>query len=105
MRALGVVYAVIAIALAVACGSSSVPSPFEKDAGSESDASDAHDANDPTLGGPCLDDGQCDDGIDCTTDRCDQKIQRCRFSPDDTKCQDDIFCDGLEECEPGLGCR
>src|SRR5258706_4007682 len=90
---------------AYGCGSSSVPSPFEKDAGADGNDSDSKDAANPTLGGPCLDDGQCDDGIDCTLNRCDQAIQRCRFTPDNSKCQDENFCDGLEVCEPGLGCR
>lgn len=90
------------------CGSSDVPSPFKEDAGTpDADAGggDAADTGDPTLGPPCNDDPQCDDGIDCTFDDCDEKIGRCRFTPDDTKCQDEVFCDGLEVCEPKLGCR
>ena len=59
---------------------------------------------DPTLGGPCTADGQCDDGFDCTFDSCDMEIQRCRFMPDDSTCQNGVFCDGLEVCDNKLGC-
>lgn len=96
------------LGLAVACGSSDVPSPFEQDSGSDaggSDGGDASDTGDPTLGPPCKDDPQCDDGLGCTFDACDQAVGRCRFTPDDSKCQDEVFCDGPEVCEPKLGCR
>ena len=72
------------------------------DAGSEGgDATTAADANeqlDPTLGGPCTEDGQCDDQIPCTADRCDQTLKRCRNTPDDGLCQDDVYCNGKERC-------
>jgi hypothetical protein len=105
----------VALALSapfVGCGNDSAPSPFDDgaagaagegpDAGSDAD-SDA--GSDPTLGGPCSDEGQCDDGVDCTVDRCDLEIGRCRFEPDHSLCADDIYCDGEEQCQPGLGCR
>lgn len=60
---------------------------------------------DPTLGGRCLDDDQCDDGIECTFDSCDLSVRRCRFRPDDARCQDGLYCNGSEVCSPGLGCR
>ncbi|MBE7481215.1 MAG: hypothetical protein HS104_14690 [Polyangiaceae bacterium] len=85
-----------------------MPSPFKEDAGADAGADaagDASDGGDPTLGPPCKDDPQCDDGIECTFDECDEAIGRCRFTPDDTLCQDEVFCDGLEVCEPKLGCR
>jgi hypothetical protein len=59
---------------------------------------------DPTLGGPCTVDEQCDDGFDCTFDACDMDILRCRFLPDDSQCQNDIYCDGLEICDNKIGC-
>src|SRR5215831_10014798 len=37
-------------------------------------------------GGPCLDDGQCADSIDCTTDACDLDRHQCHFSPDHAMC-------------------
>jgi hypothetical protein len=91
-----------------ACGSSDVPSPFTKDAGADVEIdADAGEASpiDPTIGPPCVDDPQCNDEIECTTDFCDHEIAHCRFVPDDTVCQDDVYCDGLEVCEPKFGCR
>ncbi|MFO0569968.1 MAG: putative metal-binding motif-containing protein [Polyangiaceae bacterium] len=95
------------VVLAPGCGDSSVPTPFHEDAGADSDAADAtdSDAADSTLGPPCADDAQCNDSIDCTFDDCDESIGRCVFSPDDSQCQDETFCDGLEVCDPMLGCR
>jgi hypothetical protein len=96
------------------CGSDTVKSPFAVDAGSEAGAAGSHDtegglnvgpdAGDPTLGGPCNDDGQCDDSLDCTTDTCDQMLQRCRHTPDDSSCDDGVYCNGAELCDPKLGC-
>jgi hypothetical protein len=60
---------------------------------------------DPTLGGPCQDDGQCDDGVDCTVDACDQTLERCRFSPDGARCDDGIYCNGVERCDVREGCE
>ncbi|MEM1028922.1 MAG: putative metal-binding motif-containing protein [Myxococcota bacterium] len=59
---------------------------------------------DPTLGGPCTQDDQCDDGFACTFDACDGELLRCRFLPDDSLCQNGIYCDGLEVCDNRLGC-
>jgi len=61
------------------------------------------DAGQP-LGKPCLDDPQCDDAIDCTTDRCDPDYRRCRNTPDDLACQNHRYCDGVEICDPVRGC-
>jgi hypothetical protein len=102
-------------ALGLGCGNTSVPNPFGHDAGAdgadgaaeggggEGGSADAAPV-DPTLGGPCLDDGQCDDGFDCTFDACDQALGRCRFTPDDSKCQNGVYCDGVERCDNKLGC-
>jgi Putative metal-binding motif len=62
-------------------------------------------AVDPTLGGRCLDDAQCDDGIACTFDECDLELERCKATPDDSLCQDDSYCNGLESCRPRVGCE
>jgi hypothetical protein len=61
-------------------------------------------AVDATLGGPCADDGQCDDSIDCTADTCDLTLQRCRHTPNDDQCDDGVYCNGAEICDPKLGC-
>ena len=60
---------------------------------------------DPTLGGPCVDDDQCKrDEIPCATFACDQTVKRCRATPDDTRCDDGLYCNGAERCDPRLGC-
>ena len=56
-------------------------------------------------GGPCVDDGECDDGLDCTTDVCDERLSRCHFVAKDSACDDSIYCNGQEACVPALGCR
>jgi hypothetical protein len=104
--------------LCVGCGESGVPSPFEsEDAGLDSDAApsdaaqpEAGDAaadaglDEPGLGGPCEDDEQCDDQLECTFDFCDPEVERCRFEPDHSLCADDVYCNGVELCDPRLGC-
>lgn len=65
---------------------------------------DGGDDVDPTLGGPCQDDGQCDDGVECTVDACDRKLGRCRFQPDDDRCDNGVYCDGAERCDVRTGC-
>lgn len=108
----------LALALgAMGCGTTSAPNPFGVDAGADASddggpggggagggPADAGPDADPTLGGPCLDDGQCHDDFDCTFDRCDTEIGRCRFTPDDSKCQNGVYCDGVERCHNKLGC-
>jgi hypothetical protein len=46
----------------------------------------------------------CNDGIACTNDVCDETTF-CSFVPDDTKCNDGLFCTGVETCVPFLGCQ
>ena len=113
--ALAPVTAAFALASSGGCGVVSAPNPFTEDAGS--DASDegtggggggvSFDAGfdaDPTLGGPCVDDTQCNDMIDCTFDTCDTSLGRCRNVPDDSKCQDGVYCNGVEVCQLKHGC-
>lgn len=100
-----------------ACGPTSVPSPFDGfDAGfipgvggggggdSTSSGNPAGGGADPAIGGPCVDDGQCNDNIDCTLDACDKDLDRCRFTPDDSTCQNTLYCDGIERCSTKIGC-
>ena len=47
----------------------------------------------------------CDDGIECTVDMCDEETSRCVQMADDSACQDDDACNGLEVCDLALGCR
>ncbi len=64
-----------------------------------------HQESDPSLGGRCLSDSQCDDGVECTADECDTALGRCRFTAQDEQCQDGAYCNGAEVCVLGLGCR
>ncbi len=45
----------------------------------------------------------CDDGIACTADSCDD-AQGCLHTPVDAVCKDDMFCNGVEFCDPTFGC-
>ncbi|HKO53507.1 MAG TPA: MopE-related protein [Polyangiaceae bacterium] len=109
------IFLVVLSCMISACGNGSVQSPFHVDGGSEAGAAGASDtdgglnvgpdAGDPTLGGPCADDDQCDDSIPCTSDRCDQELRRCRHQPDDSQCVDRGYCAGHELCDPKLGCQ
>lgn len=97
--------------------------PPTLDAGSDADGAtsivvgDGSAPADPSLGGPCLDDGQCNDSIPCTFDVCDftaggsdgqndsGSVGRCRYTTDDAQCADATFCNGRERCVLGVGCQ
>jgi hypothetical protein len=49
------------------------------------------------------DDGACDDGITCTIDTCDA-IEGCFNTPDDGLCDDGQFCTGDGSCDPQQDC-
>lgn len=114
MRSFRPVLFLIALAIS-ACSSDEAKSPFSSiDAGVDEDSSppdagrgrdDDVAAPDENLGGPCVDDEQCDDGIACTSKSCDLELGRCRIIPDDSLCQDGIFCNGVEFCDIRLGCQ
>jgi hypothetical protein len=105
--------------VALSCGDRFAESPFASDGAATEDAGvgrapEAPDAGrlpgvdalpNEVLGGPCVDDAQCDDGIDCTFGVCDPSLGRCRFVADDTRCADTVFCNGVERCDPRIGCR
>lgn len=105
-KAGGLVLGVLAlVAFDGACGSDNQDRFVRFDAGDNAaDASADGPEVDPTLGGPCNDDVQCDDKIPCTYDGCDQTLKRCRNVPDDTLCDDDRFCSGKEKCVLRRGC-
>ena len=99
--------AIAACAILIACGGP-VKDPLvgvdaSPDSGDGGGNVDGGPDADPTLGGPCTDDGQCDDGVACTHDSCDQTLLRCRNVPDDTLCDDGVYCNGKEVCEK-TGC-
>lgn len=101
------------VGLGLGCGPSAPPNPFGFDPGpppadggtdAEGGGGGVPVGSDPELGGPCVDDGQCDDGVPCTFDECDKELLLCRFSPDSSTCQNGLFCDGVELCFTKLGC-
>jgi hypothetical protein len=95
-----------ALAIAAACGGPVKDPLVQTDAAPDvidAQPTDAAPDVDTTIGGPCTDDGQCNDQIDCTHDACDLKILRCRNVPDDTLCDDGQYCNGLEVCKK-TGC-
>ncbi len=98
-------------ALVAACSSTPRHDPFavDLDASADGDANgalaDATTDADLSLGGPCVDDKQCDDKIACTSDKCDMTLKRCRYTGDATLCDDGVYCNGQEACLPGLGCK
>lgn len=112
----GILLGLAAGSVPLACGSDTVKSPFGPGAGGAGGAGggqgdagfrlnvDAGDEVDPTLGGPCEDDGQCDDRVGCTVDHCDLELGRCRHVPDDAACGDGVYCDGAERCDVREGC-
>lgn len=46
-----------------------------------------------------------DDGVACTVDSCDELAQGVANTPDDGACDDAVFCNGAETCDPALGCQ
>jgi len=47
----------------------------------------------------------CDDGISCTVDSCNETSDACVNAPQDALCDNGKFCDGVETCDPLLGCQ
>ena len=47
----------------------------------------------------------CDDGVGCTVDSCNEGTDSCDNSPNDGICSNGLFCDGTETCDAVLGCQ
>ncbi len=47
----------------------------------------------------------CDDGIACTRDSCRETDQACVHEPDDSRCDNGVYCDGQETCDALAGCK
>jgi cysteine-rich repeat protein len=45
----------------------------------------------------------CDDGVGCTVDTCEANA--CSNVPDDASCDNGLYCDGAETCDPVSDCR
>ena len=47
----------------------------------------------------------CNDDLACTTDICNEGTDRCDYIPNHAVCQNGQYCDGAEQCVPGVGCQ
>jgi len=47
----------------------------------------------------------CGDGVGCTTDSCNEGTDSCDHVPSDAACDDGLFCNGAESCNPVLDCQ
>ncbi|MGB4087590.1 choice-of-anchor E domain-containing protein [Methanothrix sp.] len=47
----------------------------------------------------------CNDGIECTIDSCNEETDTCEHRADDSKCDDGLWCNGAETCDPTKGCQ
>lgn len=87
----------------VACGDDSVaPSDASMDAAMDAGARDAGDP-DAMLGDECETDPDCDDSLECTRDVCNLGL--CFHPVDPAVCDDGVFCNGVERCNPERGCE
>lgn len=47
----------------------------------------------------------CDDGVNCTDDSCDEANDVCVNTANDNNCPDDgLYCNGTEYCDPNKDC-
>jgi len=62
--------------------------------------------NDRCSVGECIADQKSyDDGIACTLDSCDENGDQIINLPDNSLCQNDLYCDGQEVCSESIGCH
>jgi hypothetical protein len=47
----------------------------------------------------------CNDGVGCTVDSCNEGTDSCNNTPNDGLCDNGLFCDGDEVCNATLGCQ
>jgi len=47
----------------------------------------------------------CNDGVGCTVDSCDEATDSCDNTPNNSVCNDGMFCNGIEVCDPALDCQ
>ncbi|MFX0199236.1 MAG: hypothetical protein ACFFCW_24195 [Candidatus Hodarchaeota archaeon] len=47
----------------------------------------------------------CDDGVGCTDDSCNEGTDSCDHTPNDSLCDNTLFCDGAETCDALLDCQ
>ncbi|MEE2755170.1 MAG: DUF4215 domain-containing protein [Myxococcota bacterium] len=46
-----------------------------------------------------------DDGVACTVDRCDEETDQIIHQADASRCDDGLFCNGIEVCDLRFGCQ
>ena len=47
----------------------------------------------------------CDDDVACTADACDVAVDACTHTAKDERCEDGLFCNGTETCDPVADCQ
>ncbi len=47
----------------------------------------------------------CDDGVSCTLDACNESTDSCDNTPNDALCQDALYCNGEETCDAIMNCQ
>ncbi|MFH1110607.1 MAG: PKD domain-containing protein [Planctomycetota bacterium] len=47
----------------------------------------------------------CNDGVACTIDSCDEANDTCVHAPDNSLCDDGQYCNGVEVCDSLAGCQ
>lgn len=47
----------------------------------------------------------CNDGVACTTDACNESTDSCTNTANNAACDDGLFCNGSETCSVTLGCQ
>ena len=47
----------------------------------------------------------CNDGVSCTVDSCNEGTDSCDNAPNNGACDNGLFCDGAEVCNATLGCQ
>ncbi|MFC1890708.1 MopE-related protein, partial [Thermodesulfobacteriota bacterium] len=47
----------------------------------------------------------CDDGVGCTVDACNEDTDRCDHTPNDGLCDDSLWCNGAETCDEVNDCQ
>ncbi|MCL4754790.1 MAG: hypothetical protein KJ015_31845, partial [Myxococcales bacterium] len=47
----------------------------------------------------------CEDGLGCTADSCDEANDTCAHVPNNGLCQDGLYCNGTEICDVNQGCK
>ncbi|HUU83801.1 MAG TPA: S8 family serine peptidase [Phycisphaerae bacterium] len=47
----------------------------------------------------------CDDGVGCTVDSCNEATDSCDNVANDANCDDELYCNGVETCDDLLDCQ